>query len=283
VRAEVGLSDLLLDAQTPVELDEKRRIAPRVSFDKIEFGARWLRGEHGWSVDVDKLTVARQGATLAPASLHVESQTDPGEAEPTYTVRARDIDISAPASVAMLAENLPMPWRRWLYAGNPEGTLPALALRWSGADDYDVAANVDNMGLARARQGARCRRLERDRARRPAGADDESVRTQRAERRRAACLSPFAGLLRIRRRRGRVPRRFGVAHRDRCPAFRRRALWRRITRLDGFSRQWRASADRCLRAGRACRRAGIASVSGRSTRCRQRRSRGWIARSNPDG
>ena len=146
VRAEVGLNDLLLDAQTPVELDEKRRIAPRVSFDKIEFGARWLRGEHGWSVDVDKLTVARQGATLAPASLHVESRKDAEQSEPAYVVQAQDIDISAPASVVMLAEDLPMPWRRWLYAGNPEGTLDALVLRWSGSEDFDVAASVDNMG-----------------------------------------------------------------------------------------------------------------------------------------
>ncbi|HSE12932.1 MAG TPA: hypothetical protein VLB69_09870, partial [Rudaea sp.] len=146
VRAEVDVNDLLLDAQTPVELDEKHRIAPRVSFDKVEFGARWLRSEHGWSVDVDKLTLARQGATLAPASLHVERQAESDEAGPVYVAQARDIDVSAPASVAMLAEDLPTPWRRWLYAGNPEGTLRTFVLRWSAADDFDVAASVDRIG-----------------------------------------------------------------------------------------------------------------------------------------
>jgi uncharacterized protein YhdP len=90
--------------------------------------------------------VAKQGATLPPSSLHIESQADSDEAEPAYVVQAQDIDISAPASVAMLVEGLPMPWRRWLYAGNPEGTLDALVLRWSGSDDFDVAASVDNMG-----------------------------------------------------------------------------------------------------------------------------------------
>ena len=146
VRAEVALNDVLLDAQTPVELDERHRIAPRVSFDRIEFGARWLRGELGWSVDVDKLVLARQGATLAPASLHIESQIDSDKGEPVYVAQAHDVDISAPASVAMLAESLPMPWRRWLYAGNPEGSLDALVLRWTGSGDFDVSASLDNVG-----------------------------------------------------------------------------------------------------------------------------------------
>lgn len=146
VRAEVALNDLLLDAQTPVELDEKHRIAPRVSFDSVEFGARWLRGEHGWSVDVEKLTLARQGATLAPSSLHIDRQAESDDAEPVYVAQAQDIDVSAPASVAMLAQDLPMPWRRWLYAGNPEGTLHALELRWSSAENFDVVANVDSLG-----------------------------------------------------------------------------------------------------------------------------------------
>ena len=146
VRVEVDLADLLLDAQTPVELDEKHRIAPRVSFDKIEFGARWLRNDQGWSVDVDKLTLARQGATLAPAYVHIDEQAGTGDGEPIYTAQMQDIDVSAPASVAMLAQDLPMPWRRWLYAGNPEGNLHALVLRWAGADDFDVAASVDGIG-----------------------------------------------------------------------------------------------------------------------------------------
>jgi hypothetical protein len=161
--------------------------------------------------------VARQGATLAPASLHVESQTDSGQAEPAYVVQAQDIDISAPASVAMLAEGLPMPWRRWLYAGNPEGTVGAtrtalvrqrrfryfrerrqhgLACEWTRSP-----VSLDLSGIVRGDQLALTMGLT--------GHNELSVDVPRVFRR-------SLDFLRIRWRRGRVPRRFGVAHRDRC-------------------------------------------------------------------
>jgi len=146
VQAEFGLTDVLLDARTPVELDEKNRIAPRVSFDRIDFGARWLRGENGWSADLADVRIVRQGAAYAPATVHLEQQNRGPEVDPVYSLQLRDIDLSASANVAMLAEPVPMAVRRWLYAGNPEGTIGRLDLRGSGAGDFDFSASVDSAG-----------------------------------------------------------------------------------------------------------------------------------------
>src|SRR5262249_28518569 len=43
-------------------------------------------------------------------------------------------------------ENVPSAWRRWLYAGNPEGSVKRANLRWTGAEDFDVDAAVDGLG-----------------------------------------------------------------------------------------------------------------------------------------
>lgn len=145
-RLEVALSDVLLEAQTPIELDDKRRLVPRVNFNRIAFGARWSRTEHGWTSDVADLVLERQEIALPPAFAHLEKQPGADGDAPTYVARLRDVDIAAPATLAMLAENLPSRTRRWLYAGNPEGNVHAADLRWSSADDFDLAAQVDGLG-----------------------------------------------------------------------------------------------------------------------------------------
>ena len=146
VRAEISLTDVLLDARTPIELDEKHRIAPRVSFDKIDFGARWQRTDLGWSADLADVRIVRQGAVFAPATVHLEKQENGAESEPAYLLQLRDIDLSASANVAMLAEPAPMALRRWLYSGNPEGTVRSLDLRGSGSTDFDFSASAEGVG-----------------------------------------------------------------------------------------------------------------------------------------
>lgn len=146
-RLEVGLNDLLLEAQTPIELDDKRRLAPRVNFNEIAFGARWTRTQHGWSADLADLKLERQEIALAPAFAHVEKQVDGGDDSAAgYTVQLQDIDVAAPATLAMLAEGVPSAWRRWLYLGNPEGAVRSASLRWNSANDFDIAANVAGLG-----------------------------------------------------------------------------------------------------------------------------------------
>ena len=144
-RAEVDLKAVVLTTQTPIALDVKRQIAPRVGFDRIALGARWQRGDHGWQADIADLVLARQGAISPPANIHVEKYRKDRDAPAAYALRADDVDLTVPASVAMLSDALPAGWRRWLYAADPVGTLRTAALRYDGAQDFDVAAAFDDV------------------------------------------------------------------------------------------------------------------------------------------
>jgi len=144
-RLEIALKDLLLEAQTPIEVDDKRRLEPRINFNEIAFGARWRRTGQGWSADIADLKLERQEIALSPAFVHVERQAD-SEGEAAYFVRMLNVDVAAPATLAMLAEDVPSAWRRWLYIANPEGAVPAAELRWSGSDDFDLSGRIDGLG-----------------------------------------------------------------------------------------------------------------------------------------
>jgi uncharacterized protein (TIGR02099 family) len=144
-RAEVALSDLVLEAQTSIELDDKRAVMPRINFNEIAFGARWARNEHGWNADVADLKLERQQIALPAATAHVEKRDGAEDAAVSYIVQLANIDVSAPASLAMLVESLPLSWRRWLYAGNPEGNVRTASLRWTNSDDFDMQADLDGV------------------------------------------------------------------------------------------------------------------------------------------
>ena len=142
-RAEVDLSGMVLTTQAPIVLDDKRQIAPRVGIDRMAFSARWLRGEHGWQFDIADLALTRQGSATPAADIHVEKYP-PVEADAShYSVQADSVDLSAPASVAMLSDALPEFWRRWLYAADPVGSVRAATFRTNGAEDFDLAATID--------------------------------------------------------------------------------------------------------------------------------------------
>jgi len=145
-RIEVSLNDLVVEAQTPIELDDKRGVVPRINFNTVAFGARWLRGDQGWSADIADLRLERQQIALPAAAAHIQKKgagDDPAGAG--YVVRLWNVDVSAPASLAMLAEGVPSAWRHWLYSGNPEGSVRMASLRWAGRDDFDVQADLDGI------------------------------------------------------------------------------------------------------------------------------------------
>lgn len=142
-RIETDLANVVLTTSVPIALDDKRSIVPRTGFDRIAFGARWQRGDSGWSADVADLVLDRQGVVAAPAGIHLEKARDPAAAVPVWTLRMDGANISAPASVAMLSDALPPAWRRWLYMADPVGMLRHADLRFGSAQDLDVAADFD--------------------------------------------------------------------------------------------------------------------------------------------
>ncbi|HSN01431.1 MAG TPA: DUF3971 domain-containing protein, partial [Rudaea sp.] len=146
-RIETDLANVVLTTSVPIALDAKRTIVPRVGFDRIAFGARWQRDASGWDADVADLVLARQGAVAVPARIHVEKAHDPASPDPAWTLRLEDANLSAPASVAMLSDALPPSWRRWTYMADPVGTLRHVQLRFAGAQDFDVAADVDALAM----------------------------------------------------------------------------------------------------------------------------------------
>lgn len=142
-RVELDLTALVLTTEAPIALDEKRQITPRVGLDRLAFGAHWQRDEHGWNADIGDLVSVRQGELAPAANIHVEKYIPDDPAGAQYSVQARDVELAAPAAVAMLSDALAPSLRRWLYQANPVGTLRSASLRSSGADDFDVAAQLD--------------------------------------------------------------------------------------------------------------------------------------------
>jgi uncharacterized protein (TIGR02099 family) len=142
-RAEVDLDDVVLTSSAPIVLDDKRRIAPRVAFDHVAFGARWQRGADGWQADIADLTLTRQGIAAAPARIHVQKIRQAGASEADYALRASAVDLSPPASIAMLSDALPPGLRRWLYMADPVGTVRDANVRFASARDFDLAADFD--------------------------------------------------------------------------------------------------------------------------------------------
>ncbi len=145
LRAEIDLHNLVFTTPQPIVVSNKQTIVPRTAFDRIAFGGRWRRGEHGWDADVSDLLVARQGMLPPPANAHVEKIDSDDPDLPTFLVAARNLEVAAPASVAMLTDALPEQWRRWLYEADPVGDLKSVALRYVDGRDYDVSATVSGI------------------------------------------------------------------------------------------------------------------------------------------
>ncbi|HEY8011355.1 MAG TPA: YhdP family protein [Rudaea sp.] len=143
VRAEIDLADMVLETRTAIALDDKHSYSPHISFDRVAFGARWQRETDGWSADIADLVVERQGVGANTGAAHLRRSAGSDENAPEYAATLSAIDIGAVTSTAMLVDTLPAGVRRWLYAGNPDGSLSLATLRYVDAQNYDVAASFD--------------------------------------------------------------------------------------------------------------------------------------------
>lgn len=149
VRAEVDLSSLVLTTHTSIKLDDRHDFLPHVGIDRLAFGMRWRREQDGFSADVADLKIVRQGDPLASSELHLRRRYPEGDyhATPEHTIAIGALDLGTVASTAMLVDTLPADLRRWLYAGNPAGTLARATLRFAGAKDFDAAARLDRLDV----------------------------------------------------------------------------------------------------------------------------------------
>ncbi len=145
VRAEVDLDGVILDATDSIRLDAKRNIAPHIGFDRIAFGAQWLREAGGWQADVADLVLARQGVDAKRAQLRLSKLDAESGSDPAYRFEADRIAIATPLSMAMLSDALPRRWRRWVYMANPVGSLSDVALRYAGKHDYEIKARANGL------------------------------------------------------------------------------------------------------------------------------------------
>lgn len=178
VRAEVDLRKLILQTTASFNTAVAGDIVPRVSFDRLAFGARLQRSAQGWLADVADLRMDREGLTAIPAQVSIEQRsiaiapaaTNIPEASiasafddapdkisavvnvgassiistesPEYIASASALDLSALASLSMLSDALPMGIRQWLYNASPRGVVDTVNMRYYSAQDYAVQARV---------------------------------------------------------------------------------------------------------------------------------------------
>ena len=144
-RAEIDLTGVVLTGETPVPLDGSRQVEARVGFDRIAFGARWQRSEHGWQADVGDLVTVRQGELAPAADIRLRRFDTDGNGAHGYSVQAHDVELGAPAAIAMLSDAPAADLRRWLYQADPRGTVRDVDLRAVDAQDFDIVAKLDGI------------------------------------------------------------------------------------------------------------------------------------------
>ncbi len=144
-RAQIDATGIVLSTPDPIKLDAQRTIAPRVGFDRVTLGARWLRDDSGWQLDIADVKLVRQGVATLPGEVHLRRLPDASQGEPVYTLNADNLDFSGPASIAMLSNAVPATSRRWLYMANPVGTVSRATVRYAGKADYDFTAQVNGL------------------------------------------------------------------------------------------------------------------------------------------
>ncbi len=145
VRIEVDVRNVVLTTPQPISVSTKQAIVPRTAFDRIAFGARWQRTAHGWNADVGDFAVARQGIAAPVANIHVEKIEGDDPNRPTVQIVADNVELAAPASLAMLSDALPEAWRQWLYEADPVGDVRRFVLRYVDGKDFDVQGDVSGV------------------------------------------------------------------------------------------------------------------------------------------
>lgn len=152
-----GVAPVLLEGRTP--LDEAAAVTPRAAFERLAFVARWQREDGGWSLDLADF-VAEAGTGVQPARFSLERRGD--DAAPRYRAGAQALPLEPIGSLAMLFASAPEGLRRWLYLAHPRGVLANAGLRWNGAADYDVDAQLRGLELADAGRVPGVARLDAD-------------------------------------------------------------------------------------------------------------------------
>ena len=145
VRTDVDLHNIVMTTPQPILVSDKQSIVPRTAFDRLAFGARWQRTDNGWNADIGDFIISRQGVVSPSAGIHVEKVEIEHAEFPTYIVDATNLELAAPASVAMLTDALPEAWRRWLYNADPVGDVRSFALRYVDGKNFDVNTTLSGV------------------------------------------------------------------------------------------------------------------------------------------
>lgn len=140
VRARVDLRDAVFASAAPLDLEPQLAIEPRAAFEHLAFVARWLRDDAGWTFDLADFTAGADDAKSAPARLRLRRDGSNDAAH--WNIAAKQLALEPLGALAMLAPAAPKGVRRWLYLAHPRGQLDDVALRWGGADDYDLRASL---------------------------------------------------------------------------------------------------------------------------------------------
>lgn len=138
-----ALRSVVFEATSEVAVDDAVSVLPRSGFDELGATVHWQRNGQGWKLDVANAHAKSQGVDTAPARVMVERLDD---TPARYRMAGNALDLGAAGRLAMLSKRAPEGLRRWLYSGNPRGSLGAIELRWDSAEDFDLDLRLENFG-----------------------------------------------------------------------------------------------------------------------------------------
>ncbi|WP_423924712.1 YhdP family protein, partial [Dokdonella sp.] len=147
VALKVDLADTVLEARSAIETTDEVSVQPRTAFERLALDARLRRSGDDLRLDVADATVTRQGVATAPARFVIEHKA--GNPKQLSMV-ANSLDLNALANVAMLSDSAPDAWRRWLYLGNPRGSISAMDVHWESMEKFSIDVLVDGMSSSAA-------------------------------------------------------------------------------------------------------------------------------------
>ncbi|HET9032930.1 MAG TPA: YhdP family protein [Dokdonella sp.] len=144
VNLQLALEQTILQSNREIVIDPNLSVQPRSAFDALTASARWQRRDAGWRFDLANFSVSRQGKRSAEGRLILEYA---GAQSGVWKVAANGLEVDAIAPIAMLSESTPERLRRWLYRGNPRGSIDAIHAQGRSAQDYDVDVAVSDFSV----------------------------------------------------------------------------------------------------------------------------------------
>ena len=137
------LQSAVFGATREIAVSDALSVLPRSAFDELGVTAHWHRNGQGWKLDVANARATIQGVASTPARVVFERMDD---TPARYRIAGNTLDLGAAGNLAMLSQATPEGLRRWLYNGNPRGSLHAFEMRWDSAEDYEVDLLVEDFG-----------------------------------------------------------------------------------------------------------------------------------------